>query len=215
MQLEKMEDFFNKRANTYDHHMLVELQLDEFYDEITKQLNFPTDDFSLLYLGCGTGLELEKLFVEYPNIKVTGIDLSQEMLNILKQKHAKKKLKLICGSYFDIDFDKNCFEYAFVTYSLHHFDENTKISLYTKIYNALTPNGIYIEGDYTCKTLEQQMFYIAENEKLREEQGISKGFYHYDTPFTIETQIKLLKSAGFTDVKAVKEWDNTSIIVAK
>ncbi|HBL84547.1 MAG: hypothetical protein A2Y17_00910 [Clostridiales bacterium GWF2_38_85] len=214
MKLEKMDEFFDKRADTYDHHMLVDLQLDEFYEEVTKYLDCSSDMFSLLDLGCGTGLELERLFKKYPNIKVTGIDLSQEMLNVLKQKYAGEKLNLICGSYFDINFSKDCFDYALSTYSLHHFDESTKISLYKKIYNALKPHGIYIEGDYTCKTINEQLLYIAENEKLRMEQEITNGFYHYDTPFTVETQMKLLKSAGFSDVKVVKEWDSTSIIVA-
>jgi len=29
--LERMDDFFNTRANIYDDHMLVDLQLEEFY----------------------------------------------------------------------------------------------------------------------------------------------------------------------------------------
>ena len=40
--LERMDDFFNTRANIYDDHMLVDLQLEEFYIEINKQSVFIT-----------------------------------------------------------------------------------------------------------------------------------------------------------------------------
>lgn len=85
MSLEAMDAFFNKRADTYDDHMLVEMQLNEFYEAIAGC--FPESDkaLSLLDLGCGTGLELERLFERMPNLNVTGIDLSKEMLSLLQQ----------------------------------------------------------------------------------------------------------------------------------
>lgn len=36
----------------------------------------------LLDLGCGTGLELGRIFQRFPDISVTGVDLSSEMLKI-------------------------------------------------------------------------------------------------------------------------------------
>lgn len=215
MQLERMDDFFNNRAKTYDQHMLVDLQLDEFYEAIANCFPENNSTIKLLDLGSGTGLQLDKLFIKMPDLFVTGIDLSQAMLNVLKEKYSNKNIKLICGSYFDVDFGKNCFDYVLSTYSLHHFSEEKKTSLYKKVFASLCVGGIFVEGDYTCKTLEQQHFYIAENERLRNENGITDGFYHYDTPFTAGTQINLLKEAGFTDIQLIKEWDNTSIITAK
>jgi tRNA (cmo5U34)-methyltransferase len=215
MSLEKMNEFFDKRADSYDHHMLVDLQLTEFYEEIANCFPVGMNNQKLLDLGCGTGLELEQLFAKISMLSVTGVDLSQEMLNVLKAKYADKELKLICGSYFDVDFGEQCFDYALSTYSLHHFSEEEKIGLYRKIYIFLHDGGNFVEGDYTCKTMKQQRFHITENERLRKENGITDGFYHYDTPFTAETQIKLLKSVGFTDVQVVKEWESTSIIIAR
>jgi hypothetical protein len=66
-----------------------------------------------------------------------------------------KKINIICGSYFDIDFGRECFNYALSTYSLHHFSEDEKTGLYKKVYGSLCSGGVYIEGDYTCKTMEQ------------------------------------------------------------
>jgi len=214
-RIEEMSDFFNKRAETYDDHMLIELDLNVFYDEIAKC--FPVDRkyVKLLDLGCGTGLEIERLFKIYPNAEVTGVDLSIEMLNVLKEKYKdkEKQINLICKSYFDIDFGADTYDFALSTYSLHHFSAKLKLSLYKKIYTTLKYDGIYIEGDYTVKTIEEERQYIAENERLRKENSVNDGFYHYDTPFAIQTQIDLFKKAGFRNVEVRNQWDNTSIIV--
>ena len=215
MTLEKMNEFFDERSDTYDHHMLVDMQLAEFYEEISNCFPANANALTLLDLGCGTGLELERLFTKFPDLIVTGVDLSQRMLDVLKDKYPDKEIRLICNSYFDMDFGNNCYDYALSTYSLHHFSEEEKRVLYERVYASLREGGIFIEGDSTCKTMEQQLFNLAENERLRQENNITEGFYHYDTPLTVEIQIGLLKAAGFDEVQLVKEWEKTSIIVAR
>ncbi len=212
MQLERMDDFFNTRAEIYDSHMLDDLQLEAFYVAIADCFPKENREPALLDLGVGTGLELARLFEQFPGLKVTGIDLSQGMLDILKEKYRDKKINAVCGSYFDIDFGKESYDFALSTYSLHHFSEERKKVLYRKVFDALRRGGIYIEGDYTCKTLAEQERYIREGEKL--ENNIADGFYHYDIPFTAEMQVKLLKEAGFSDIEIVREWENTTIIRA-
>ena len=49
--------------------------------------NIPQNAENVLDLGCRTGLELDEIFKIYPQISVTGIDLSAEMLEELKRKH--------------------------------------------------------------------------------------------------------------------------------
>lgn len=215
MSLEAMDAFFNKRADTYDDHMLVEMQLNEFYEAIAGC--FPESDkaLSLLDLGCGTGLELERLFERMPNLNVTGIDLSKEMLSLLQQKFPLQNLQLICDSYFDVDFGENQFDFALTTYSLHHFSEGEILALFKKVYGSLRSGGVFIEGDYTCETLQEQEFFLTENKRLRNEFDIIEGYFHYDTPFTVETHIRLLKNAGFSDTCLVKGWDSTSIVEAR
>ena len=39
-------------------------------------------------------------------------------------------------------------------------------------------------------------------------------FYHFDTPFTPETEIRLMKTAGFVDVEILRQWESASIIIA-
>jgi len=211
--LEEMSAFFDIRANTYDSHMIDDLGLDEFYEAITVCVDTPINH--LLDLGCGTGLELERLFAKFPDMEVTGIDMSGEMLNRLKEKFPDKKLRLVCGSYFDVGFD-GMYDCVLSTYSLHHFSEESKLALYKKIHAAVKPGSVFIFGDYTVATLERQQELLLINDVKRREQGIEDGaFYHFDTPFTAETEIRLMKSAGFVSADIIKQWDNTSIIIAR
>jgi SAM-dependent methyltransferase len=212
-ELEEMSAFFDARAEIYDSYMLDNLGLDEFYEVIFDCFEEPVK--RLLGLGCGTGLEFERLFERFPDMEVTGIDLSQEMLNKFADKYPGKKLRLICGSYFDEDFG-GLYDHVLSTYSLHHFSEESKLELYKKIYDTIEPGGIFVFGDYTVSTMEHQNELIAENDRKRCELGITDNeIYHFDTPFTPETEIRLMKGAGFPSTEIVRQWENTTIIIAR
>ena len=135
------------------------------------------------------------------------------MLSVLKAKYPDKSLHLICGSYFDLDLLDRAYDYALSTYSLHHFSKNQKLALYQRIYRALKPAGMFVLGDYTVKTQEEEDFYLSESLRLSGE-NMPGGSYHYDTPFTRETEIGLLRDAGFTDIRIVRQWESTTVFAA-
>ena len=213
--LEPMGAFFDKRADIYDSHMLNDLQLAEFYEAAAGIFPETEGEVSLLDLGCGTGLELERLFLKMPRLCVTGIDLSSEMLRILRTKYPDREIKIICGSYFETDFGENAFDCVLSTYSLHHFTEAEKQTLYKRIHMALKPDGLFVSGDYICKTDEEQQLYLKESRRLKEAHSLPQGMYHYDTPFTAETETALLKRAGFSEVRLVQKWESTGLFTAR
>ena len=212
--LEKMDDFFAARVDGYDEHMLTEVVgCKEAYAEMAKLV--PANTKSLLDLGCGTGLELEGIFERLPDISVTGIDLTKEMLEKLSEKYPDKYLTLIQGDYFKEDLGKSCFDTAISFETMHHFSHEMKIGLYKKIYQALKDGGVYIECDYMVETQEEEDHWYAENARIRRETGIPENeFYHYDTPCTIENQIKMFTAAGFAKAEKVFRMENTTIIIA-
>ncbi|MDD4125053.1 MAG: bifunctional GNAT family N-acetyltransferase/class I SAM-dependent methyltransferase [Eubacteriales bacterium] len=211
-ELEEMSAFFNIRADIYDSHMLDDLGLDSFYEAVSRCFGTPVKH--LLDLGCGTGLELERLFERFPDMKVTGVDMSAEMLNQLEAKYPGKNLNLICDSYFNVNLG-GLYDYVLSTYSLHHFDEDRKSELYAKIHAALKPEGLFVFGDYTVSTPERQKELQNASDIKRREQGIPEGgLYHFDTPFTPEAEMCLMKKAGFRFADIIRQWDSTSIIVA-
>jgi tRNA (cmo5U34)-methyltransferase len=211
---ERMDEFFDSRADTYDQSMLVDLKLDVFYEEIANLIKPARPDFRLLDLGCGTGLELAPLFEKYPDMRVTGIDLSAELLGRLRSKFPGKIMNLICGSYFDVEFD-NGFDVVLSTYSLHHFIESEKIWLYKKIRAALATGGMFVFGDFTVPTQELQDKFYAYNTRVRKGYGFPDGeFYHLDIPFTTENEVRVMREAGFRSVEVVRRREKASVIIA-
>ncbi len=85
IELEAMDDFFTARVDEYEDHMAC---WGEAYERMAALI--PEGCRRLLDLGCGTGLELDKIFARFPDMCVTGIDLCASMLEVLKKKHADK-----------------------------------------------------------------------------------------------------------------------------
>ena len=213
--LEKMNEFFNKRLDGYDEHMMTTIESSDVFYPFTADCLPKEDSAKTLDLGCGTGLELEHYFRLNPSAKITGIDLTESMLNALKNKFPEKELTLICGSYFDVPFDENAFDAAVSVESLHHFTKDEKIPLYTKLCKSLKDNGYFILTDYFALTDEDEQAFRKELLHLKKEQGIADNeFYHYDTPLTVEHETDALLQAGFSSVEVLNSWGVTFIIKA-
>ena len=212
--LETMSDFFTARVDGYDEHMLRDVEgCKEGYPLMASLV--PAHTRRLLDLGCGTGLELDEIFKLYPDIAVTGVDMTAAMLRELRAKHPDKKLTLICDDYFQADLG-GTYDCAVSFETMHHFTQEKKTALYRRVCEALTPHGVYIECDYMADTQEQEDFFFSELARMRAEQGIPEDvFVHYDTPCTIANQIAMLKAAGFASVEQVMRIGGTCMLVAK
>ncbi len=212
--LERMNEFFAARVDGYDEHMLNDVGgCKEGYIKMAQSLPYTVR--TLLDLGCGTGLELDEIFKLHPDVFVTGIDMTAAMLDRIKKKHPDKKLELICGDYFKVGFRKNGYDCCVSFQTMHHFGRAEKTALYRKIYSAITEGGCYIECDYMAPTQEVQDCLFAENARIRAEQGIADGeFYHFDTPFTVENQIEMLKDAGFNKIEQIFKIENTVMLIS-
>ena len=216
MKLEQMNDFFAARVEGYDEHMRTTIEgADDFY-AYTASLLPAEKDACVLDLGCGTGLELEEYFRLNPDAAVTGIDLSDAMLNALKAKFPDRKLNLVQGSYFDVPFGENTYDAAVSVESLHHFTAEKKEGLYARLHAALKENGFFVLTDYFAESDEQETELFRNLKQLKQEQGLPEDvFFHYDTPLTVEHETQALERAGFSEVRAMKNWGHTFTLIAR
>ena len=213
--LEKMSDFFESRIDGYDEHMLTAIEsAREFYPFTAERLP-RADGAKVLDLGCGTGLELEYYFSVNPSASVTGIDLSQVMLDALAGKFADKSVTLLRGSYFELPFGEATFDAAVSVESLHHFTKQEKIPLYKKLRKALRREGYFILTDYFALSDDEERSHREALFALKKAQGIEDGeMYHYDTPLTMEHEIEALLEAGFSSVEVLGRWGATCTLRA-
>ena len=213
-RLERMEDFFAARVKDYDDHMRTNIEGSlEFY-AYTASLLPKEPNSKVLDLGCGTGLELEEYYKLNPYTETTGIDLSEDMLNALKAKFPGKHLTLIHGSYFDVPLGDRIYDAAVSVESLHHFSAEMKMPLYKKLYASLKDHGIFVLTDYFAESEEREKEYSEELARLKREQGLSgDNFYHYDTPLLVDREMDILRRAGFSDVRIMKKWGESTCTV--
>ena len=201
---QKQRSFFNEKIDTYD-------EVHSTFMETKKELadNLDKDSKKVLDLGAGTGLELIHLFELFPNIKVTVIDITENMLEELKKRSFSKNVTTICGDFFEVEFG-NDYDAVISTSALHHFLKDTKLKLYKKIYESLGENGEFLNADKIALSNE------AEEESLEDYNLHKDERPHIDTPLSIEHEVEILLQAGFKDVKVYEtEKEDYRLIKAK
>lgn len=208
VKIEKMENFFNKKAKEYEKHMEKNVvSFDKYYKSISEPIERTEKPIKILDLGCGTGLEINGILEKTPNAKITCVDMTKAMTDILLEtyKDHKKQITIINDSYLTMDFEENTYDYVIGVMTMHHFTYVEKVVLYTKIKRALKKNGRYIEGDYYV-SLEDEKELLKRYYDLRKEyEDDEYGLYHIDIPFALETQQGLLNEAGFGKLQLI--WD--------
>ncbi|NIM21676.1 MAG: methyltransferase domain-containing protein, partial [Candidatus Latescibacteria bacterium] len=77
---------------------------------------------NILDLGCGTGLEFEALFQRAPNALITGVDLSQEMLQLLRLRYGARlsQITLVRDSFLAVPFGTHAYDLIIAVMSVHH-----------------------------------------------------------------------------------------------
>ena len=132
-------------SHKYDSGILMPL----FFRRIHKKVNNLIGDVngkSVLDVGCGTGEFIAKISDENPEAKITGIDLSEEMLAIARIKNkGRRNIELLIGDSGKLPFDDERFDYVISTVSLHHWP-NQKKSV-REIYHVLKPRGKVLIAD--------------------------------------------------------------------
>ena len=210
---EKMAEFFENRLDIYEKHQMEAIACADVFYPLTAQKLPKQSGAQVLDLGAGTGLELGFYYPLNKTAKVTCVDLSPKMLDVLKKKFSEYSPKIICGSYFDIEFEEEKFDAVVSVESLHHFTYAEKVILYKKIRRALKKDGVFILTDYMeDDEIAEKAGFERKNNMLSglNEEGV---FWHIDTPLTVEHEMQALIEGGFC-VTHCGRWGKTSLLEA-
>ena len=108
---------------------------------------------TILDIGFGTGVLTKKLYDD--GYKIWGVDFSEKMIEISKEKMPKAKL-------FQYDFTQGLpeeledqkFDFVISTYALHHLNDTEKVKFFNKLLNLLNKSGMILIGDVAFTTRE-------------------------------------------------------------
>jgi len=214
---ENMAAFFDARAAGYDDHMRDIFESDttftQFYQGMSSPIEETDEPLNILDLGCGTGLELEALFQRVPNALITGVDVSKNMLERLRERYVAhmSQITLVVNSYLTMPFGAQAYDHIISAMANHHLLRDTKRKLYMKIHTVLKPGGKYIEGDSVVPAEMESQFLAEYHQQVAGMPQAEDGHYHIDVPFSIETQRSLLLEAGFKNFELVWQKDSTAV----
>ncbi|MDR0896467.1 MAG: GNAT family N-acetyltransferase [Oscillospiraceae bacterium] len=202
---EEMAAFFTARVAEYDGARFLDMQAQ--YGRFASHMPTTVKPLRVLDIGCGTGIEYQYIWEKAPLAHITGIDLSERMLDALAAKYADKKhlWTSIQASYFDWDYPAGAFDLIVSNQTMHHFEAEQKIALYRKLRTALKPGGCYIEFDFMGDESLVAAYRREYEQAMRHTPSAEAGHYHLDIPFTPQTQMRLLEAAGFAAVTLLED----------
>lgn len=202
--------YFDEEAAQHDVQFVHDLGLSPFYDAVEQTLNSCKKQSVVLVLGCGSGLEIERIRFA---CEVIGIDLSEEMLNVLKRKQLSEGVKLttVCASFLEWDLGMERYDIVLSCYALHHFNEEQKHQLYRRIHACLADGGVFINGDLFATDSHSEQETMQQAAEIYANQQLPFASLHVDVPFCWEHENAILEQAGFSHIRLLKEWTNSKL----
>lgn len=202
---------FNLAAAEYDglRRILIPC-FDDFYSTAVQVISFErTAPLKILDLGAGTGLYSGMVQALFPNAEFTLIDVALEMLEKAQTRFAGmgKFPKILIGDYAEADFGTS---YDLITsaLSIHHLSDADKAKLYSRVYQALKPGGMFINADQVLgKTSYLDKLYRQNWLDAVQALGVSaddlaaaQKRMEFDRLAPLDLQLAWLEAAGFRDV---------------
>ena len=188
----KVKDSFDHGADCYDKHSSIQKEisknlLDLFFNELKEN----KEGFSLLELGCGTGLCSKKISENVSLTRIHLLDISNKMIKKSKIRFKNQNVFFFKND-FDFFDDFESYNLIVSNMSLHWSKDFLK--LIKKILNSIKNNSILLlsfpnsRSFNNLKTKHHKLINDFPNEKKMEELLNNKKFY-----FTMKRMIHELE----------------------
>jgi len=215
-----LKKHFNKEAEAFDKQ--VQKNIPCYNEMLTALINaIPNnkDSPKILDLGCGTGNIAQKALNRFPEAEVTCLDLSENMIEIAKDKLSSyENIEYIVGDFTQMELNTK-YDVVLSSLALHHIpNDEEKEAMYKNIYETLEKDGVFYNADVikansnyneelNNKIAIQEM---KENGVTDEEIAEHKGKRDAnDIPTTLIKHIKMLENVGFKEIDVIwKHYSN-------
>ncbi len=143
---EQVTKMFDNISGNYDFmNRLMTFGIDVKWRKKVVKMVGKTKPKQILDIATGTG-DFAIMLAEIKPKKIVGLDISQGMLEIGKEKVAKKGLdnliEMVLGDSENLPFENNSFDAVTVGFGVRNFEDLDKALL--EIYRVLRPGGIFV-----------------------------------------------------------------------
>ncbi len=221
--MEKIKQHFEAEAKEFD---AIIRRLIPFYEQMINALVLAlpcnsSQPIRVIDLGCGTGTIARSIKDIYPAAQITCVDIAEKMLQIAQTKLGKGgDIRYQLANFEDYEFD-SVYDVAVSSLALHHLvSEDDKIQFYKKIYDCLTPSGVFYNADVILASnaylqeryMEkwQECMLLDVSQKELKQKWIPK-YYDEDHPSKLMNQLDWLRNIGFSDVDVIWKYFNFAV----
>ncbi|MFA6914588.1 MAG: class I SAM-dependent methyltransferase [Endomicrobiia bacterium] len=221
--MDNIKEHFENEAAIFDNIIIKIIPYYiEMIDALLSAISFDkTQKINVLDLGCGTGNLSKRILDKYTNANIVCVDISQNMINIARQKLADyKNVEFVVGDIEEIEF-KDKYDLVVSSLVLHHLvTDDRKKNFYKRIFNMLNENGIFVNADVVIGTskflqdinISSWIKYMQKS--CSDEEIFSKWLKAYeqeDRPSKLIHQIEWLKEIGFHNVDIIWKYYNFAV----
>lgn len=118
------QESFDRQALTYDMDRNGSHAREQYLIILQKMENFRFAN--VLDVGCGTGEILKRIHRRYPEVSLTGVDISEKMLEVAKVKIGNKATLLWADAEM-LPFSDATFDLIVCSDSFHHYPNPQKV----------------------------------------------------------------------------------------
>jgi tRNA (cmo5U34)-methyltransferase len=193
---------------------------DEMLDEAVLRLRDSVGNRGkFVDLGIGTGALTERVLQAIPLAEIIGIDADPKMLEEATRRLSanNQPIKVRVQDFLaDLPAGQNGY---FAALALHHvLTLSTKQKLYRKIYQALLPGGLFLNADALFDESEQirkrwAAHLVSAGFTETEASNNLESWKKEDRYYGIETELALLRNAGFVNCDVAWRYGPMAIVV--
>lgn len=172
----------------------------EWGNKLISELNLKGNE-DILDLGCGNGLLTANLARLVPNGNVIGVDASEGMIEVAKEKE-ENNLKFLLMDLNEIDLNRQ-FDFIFSNATLHWIKNHNQ--LWTKIHKLLNPNG-FVRFNFAADGNSSHFIKVIKETIVFEE--YKKYFSGFQWPWympSVDEYENILKDFTFSELNVWEE----------
>ena len=181
------------RADHIPHRTEGEAVLLEFIPHKVKRI---------LDLGTGDGRLLALLRIERPDAEGIALDFSAKMLASAGERfRGDPKIQLVEHNLDDPLPDLGRFDAIVSSFAIHHCTDDRKRTLYSEIYAALSPGGVFCNLEHVAPpSAELHVRFLRLLDITEADEDPSNKL------ISVEAQVRWLREIGFQDVDCHWKW---------
>lgn len=207
----KVQTIFNAISNDYDlMNNIISLNQHSSWRNKTMKEMFVKDGHDVLDVCCGTGDWTIQLAKKAPGAHVTGLDFSENMLEVAKSKVSDYgNISLLQGNAMDLPFEQNTFNFVTIGFGLRNLADYKQAI--DEFYRVLKPGGVLVilETSIPDNGIVSKGFDFYFGKIMPKLGGVIAGrtkeyewLYESTSKFLTKHELKnMIRSAGFTNVK--------------